>query len=158
MKGICAFPTLRTASRFDSISSQAVDVHLAGSDDEIIQWIEQHFPEPPKRGRGRPKLGVVSREVTLLPRQWEWLATQPGGASVTLRKLVDAAAKNPEAERRTARDSVYRFANALAGNAPGFEEAMRNLYAGDQAGFEAQTAAWPDDVRSHALTLAAGTW
>ncbi len=143
---------------FDAESGRPIDVHLSGSDDDVCAWIDAHYPAPAKRGRGRPKLGVVSKEVTLLPRQWQWLADQPGGASVTLRRLVDAAAKNPEAERRGARDAVYRFTTALAGDAPGFEEAMRALYAGDQPGFEAQTAAWPEDVRHHALTLAEPTW
>ncbi len=143
---------------FDAASGRQIDVHLHGSEDDVRAWIEAHYPAPAKRGRGRPKLGVVSKEVTLLPRQWQWLADQPGGASVTLRKLVDNAAKNPEAERRGARDAVYRFTTALAGDAPGFEEAMRALYAGDEPGFEAQTAGWPEDVRAHALTLAAPTW
>ena len=108
------------------------------------------------RSPGRPKLGVVAREVTLLPRHWEWLAAQPGGASVTLRKLVEQARKDGSAGEtaRKARDTTYRFAVAMAGNEPGFEEAMRALYAGDRGGFEAQVDAWPADVRAFACKLA----
>lgn len=107
------------------------------------------------RGRGRPRLGVVPREVTLLPRHWAWLAEQPGGASVALRKLVERALReHRDADRvRAAQESVFRFANAMAGNAPGFEDAVRALFAGDGAGFSRHSASWPPDVRAHALRL-----
>ena len=109
------------------------------------------------RGRGRPKLGVIAREVTLLPRHWEWLAEQPGGASAVLRRLVEAArTSNEDRDRlRRGRDVLYRFCAAMAGDAPGFEEASRALFAGDRSRFETHTAAWPPDVRAHALELAA---
>ncbi len=108
------------------------------------------------RGRGRPRLGVVAREVTLLPRHWEWLAAEPGGASVALRRLVDEARRNGGARQRqrVAREAAYRFMSAMAGDFPGFEEATRALFASDRARFERQMAGWPDDVRSHALELA----
>ena len=96
---------------------------------------------------GRPKLGVIPREVTLLPRHWDWLSTQPGGASVALRKLVEEASRNPKAQQRRVRDAVYRLATALVGNAPGYEEAMRALYAGQREDFAAHIEAWPQDVR-----------
>lgn len=108
------------------------------------------------RGRGRPKLGVTAREVTLLPRHWDWLNDQPGGASAALRRLIDAARRMPEAEARAARDAAYRFLAAIAGDYPGFEDAARALYAGDRAGFEARLAAWPADIAGHALKLAFG--
>lgn len=112
------------------------------------------------RSPGRPKLGVVGREVTLLPRHWDWLATQPGGASVTLRKLVDAARRLTEdVDRiRTARDTTFRFISTIAGDAPGFEEAVRALYAGDRERFETNTASWPTDVREHARMMAADSF
>lgn len=110
----------------------------------------------PVRGRGRPSLGVQAREVTLLPRQWDWLATQPGGASAALRRLVDAARRDPETERRAARDGAYRFMAAIAGDLPCYEEALRALFAGDEAGVAAQMAAWPPDVRAQALMLMRG--
>lgn len=108
------------------------------------------------RGRGRPKLGVVAREVTLLPRHWDWLGAQPGGASVVLRRLVDAARHAGEAKdrMRAAQEAVHRFMTALAGDLPGYEGALRALYAGDRAAFETASAAWPGDVRDYALTLA----
>ena len=106
------------------------------------------------KGPGRPKLGVVAREVTLLPRHWEWLSAQSGGASVALRKLVEAARRDPRERTRTARDNAYRFMSLLAGNSAGFEDAVRALYAGDRATFGIHTAGWSQDVRDHALRLA----
>lgn len=108
--------------------------------------------EPVPVARGRPKLGVTAREVTLLPRQWDWLAGQRGGASAALRRLVDAAiaSEDPAPARR---DAAYRFITAIAGDMPGYEAAIRALYAGDDAGFAAAMTGWPDDIRSHALSL-----
>ncbi len=109
-------------------------------------------------GPGRPRLGVVAREITLLPRHWEWLATQPGGASVTLRKLVDAARHdNPQAQvARRRQEAAHRFMLAIGGNLPGFEEASRALFAGDLPRLATLIADWPADVRDHALRLATG--
>jgi hypothetical protein len=106
---------------------------------------------------GRPRLGVVAREITLLPRHWDWLATQPGGASVALRGLVEEARSNPKMLMRAARDSVYRFITATVGNAPGYEEAIRALYAGQRDEFFAHIEAWPPDIRAklESLTVAA---
>lgn len=112
-----------------------------------------------RRGRpGRPKLGVMAREVTLLPRQWEWLAAQPGGASQALRRLVEAARKADARPGRVrqAREAAYRFMAALAGDLPGFEEASRALFAGDRIRLEALLSAWPPDVAGHVLKLAPG--
>ena len=109
------------------------------------------------RKPGRPKLGVVPREVTLLPRHWEWLAAQPGGASVALRKLVEHASRaNQSQDRiRKSRESAYRFMTAMAGNDPGFEEALRALFAGNHERFEQEIAEWPRDIQAHARKLAA---
>jgi hypothetical protein len=116
-------------------------------------------PEAPAapRGRGRPKLGVVAREVTLLPRHWTWLNAQPGGASVALRKLVEAARRgNGDGDRRRAgQEAVYRFMHAIAGDQPGFEAAARALFAGDLGKLEDAIADWPQDIREHATMLAA---
>src|ERR1700685_3171125 len=67
---------------FDAMTSEPVDLDLRGSIAEIQARLPG-FPgesaaageSPPSapRGPGRPKLGVVAREVTLLPRHWEWL-------------------------------------------------------------------------------------
>jgi hypothetical protein len=99
---------------------------------------------------------VVAREVTLLPRHWEWLNAQPGGASVALRKLVEHARRtNGEAERqRAARDAAYRFMSAMAGDLPHFEEAARALFAEDRRAFVGLIAAWPADIRDHVVKLA----
>jgi hypothetical protein len=110
--------------------------------------VDPRFPPQEDGPRpGRPKLGVTPREVTLLPRHWDWLATQPGGASVALRKLVEEASRNPKSRQRQVRDAAYRLATALVGNAPGYEEAMRALYAGQRDDFAAHIEAWPADVR-----------
>ena len=112
------------------------------------------------RGRGRPKLGVVAREVTLLPRHWEWLSAQTGGASVTLRRLVEEARRSNIADgrrkRRDAQEAAYRFMSAIAGDLPGYEEACRALFADDSARFRQQTAQWPADVGGYAVRLAFG--
>lgn len=113
--------------------------------------------EPPRPSRGRPKLGVVAREVTLLPRHWEWLAAQPGGASAALRRLVeDARRTNEHADRaRDAQTAVYRAMSVLAGDLPGYEEALRALYARDDDRFDTFVDAWPADVRDYVSRLAA---
>src|ERR1700753_3781865 len=106
--------------------------------------VDPRFPPGEEVSKpGRPKLGVVPREVTLLPRHWDWLATQPGGASVALRKLVEAASRDPKSRQRQRRDAAYRLATALVGNTPGYEEAMRALYAGAAEDFAAHIEAWP---------------
>lgn len=124
---------------FDDESGRQIDLPLAAT-------------EAP-RGRGRPSLGVSAREVTLLPRQWEWLAEQPGGASATLRRLVEDARKRGRTERQC-RDAAYRFLTVMAGDRPGYEEAMRALYAGEKASFERLAEPWPAAIRDHGLALA----
>ena len=116
--------------------------------------------EKPRRGPGRPKLGVVGKEVTLLPRHWAWLGAQRGGASVTLRKLVEQARRETAQadQTRQAQDRTYRFMLAMVGDAPGFEEATRALYAGDEARFHAEAAGWPGDLRDHVARMADGAF
>ncbi len=112
--------------------------------------------EASRRGPGRPRLGVVPREVTLLPHHWEWLNAQPGGASVTLRKLVEHARKAGAADERLrlAREAAYRFLNAVAGNLPDYEEVTRALFAGDLARMASLMREWPEDVRQYTVHLA----
>ena len=107
--------------------------------------------------RGAPDCGVVGREVTLLPRHWEWLSAQPGGASVALRKLVEQARRENAGRDRARRSQevAFRFMSAMAGNMAGFEEASRALFAGGRERFEGLTAPWPPDVRDYAARLAA---
>jgi uncharacterized protein len=149
---------------FDDASGNPMDFDLRGTPQEVLARLAPEKtpeqPAEPARGPGRPKLGVVAREVTLLPRHWDWLAAQPGGASVALRKLVDAArVTHADADRRRlAQQSADRFMSALAGNEPGYEEAARALYAGDRGRFAQSMMAWPTDVRDHALRLAAAAF
>jgi uncharacterized protein len=148
---------------FSDQSGRAVDLDLRGGAEEILarhsdagQSDGGSSPMAEPRGRGRPKLGVVAREVTLLPRHWEWLNDQPGGASVALRKLVDAARRSSgDADRqRAAREAAYHFMSAMAGNFPNFEDASRALFADDRRRLAALIAPWPADIRDHIVKLA----
>lgn len=138
---------------FDSEGRQ-VDFDLRGGPWDLALRLGEGEAAP--RGRGRPKLGVTAREVTLLPRHWEWLAAQPGGASVALRKLVEAARREAEGpdRRRAARDAAYRFASVMAGDRPGFEAMSRALFAGDAATFGERIADWPSDIGEQVRVLA----
>ncbi len=126
-------------------------------DDEDGRQIDFDLSEPAPsdapRPRGRPSLGVVAREVTLLPRHWDWLGEQPGGASAALRRLIDAARK-AEGDDATRRNAAYRFLTAMAGDRPGYEEAIRALYADDRPRFETLSEGWPSAIRVHAIDLA----
>ena len=147
---------------FDDRTGRSIDVDTRGSDEEVVARLAPatapaHSDEP--RPRGRPKLGVVPREVTLLPRHWQWLATQSGGASVALRRLVDEARRNGHGaqERRQAQERAYHFMAAMAGDLPGFEEATRALFANDPMRFAEHIRSWSHDVRHHASKLAFGS-
>lgn len=146
---------------FSDETGQVVDVDYRGSEEEIrarLTPVSGDTPAPSltPRGRGRPRLGVVAREVTLLPRHWEWLSKQAGGASAAVRRLVDGARQqSTDKDRvREAQETAYRFMSAMAGNEPGFEEATRALFAGNEARFNELTEAWPRDVREYARTSA----
>jgi hypothetical protein len=149
---------------FDATSSSRVELDLRGTADELRARLDRLDSDAAgeqaqsaltaRRGPGRPRLGVVPREVTLLPRHWAWLSAQPGGASATLRKLVEQARRDGGGRQRQAQDATYRFATALAGDEPGYEEAIRALYRSDAAAFERCTAGWPADVREHSRELA----
>jgi hypothetical protein len=143
---------------FDESGAQ-VELDLRGNTADVVARIGNTGDagvSATARAPGRPRLGVIAREVTLLPRHWEWLSAQPGGASVALRKLVEEARRTRgESERvRRAQENAYRFMRAIAGNLAGFEEASRALFARDRAKFATQTETWPDDVRAYALELA----
>ncbi len=149
---------------FNDSTGRSLDLDLRGSDDEIVArlphaepaTVSPEAPSTEPRGRGRPKLGVVAREVTLLPRHWEWLGAQPGGASVALRKLVDEArrASGDRDRSRAARDAAYHFMSTMAGNLANFEEASRALFAHDRRRFAGLIADWPADIRDHIVRLA----
>jgi hypothetical protein len=158
----------RTLLIFDDATAEPVEIDFRGSIHDVLQRLSPDSPETganaaaleaalAPRAPGRPKLGVVGREVTLLPRHWEWLNAQPGGASVALRKLVEHARRANETTDRVRRSQevAFRFMSTMAGNEPGFEEASRALFAGDRERFEEHMEPWPPDVRVHASMLAA---
>lgn len=152
---------------FDDSSSELIEIDFRGTVDLVLQRLESSTQkvdtdgnlatagETGKRGPGRPRLGVVSREVTLMPRHWEWLNSQPGGASVALRKLVEEARRvNIRKDQvRHTQEVTYRFISAMAGNLPGFEEAARALFAGESQRFRDRIASWPANIRDHAQKL-----
>jgi hypothetical protein len=145
----------------DDATAEPIEVDFRGSAKDVRARLDAGTPAPEpeaKSGPGRPKLGVVAREVTLLPRHWDWLNSQPGGASVALRKLVDEArhARKGHDRVRRAQERSYRFLYIVAGNLAGFKEATRALFAGDANGFRSAMGKWPKDVREHALKLADG--
>jgi uncharacterized protein len=158
----------------DATTSEPIEVDFRGTPEQVVARLTAtdegaggarpasagQAKEAAPRTPGRPRLGVVAREVTLLPRHWEWLNEQPGGASVTLRKLVEEARRSTAGEVRVrrAREACYRFMNTVAGNEPGYEEALRALYADDRARFATCTEGWPADVRDHATRLSTGAF
>jgi len=148
---------------FDGSTSAPIDLDFRGSINDVLARLPESPPAsrdgaaaPALRGRGRPKLGVVAREVTLLPRHWDWLAQQRGGASVAIRRLVEQARRGggDKDRPRQAQQAAHRFMAAMAGNRPHYEEAIRALFAPDRARFEKLIAGWPVDVRDHASMLA----
>ena len=155
---------------FDDTTGRLIDLDLRGTDAEALARLRPVAgvlpgaqPSAPvqvegmtRRPRGRPRLGVTAREVTLLPRHWEWLPAQPGGASQALRRLVDEARRNDSGQSRSkaAQERVYRFLAALAGDLPGYEEVIRALFAGDPDSFADRMAAWPPDLAAYAIELA----
>lgn len=132
---------------FDTDTSEPVELDLRTN-------ISIFLNEEPARKPGRPKLGVQAREITLLARHWDWLGSQPGGASATIRRLVEQAKRDPVEMRKTAQTAAYKFLSAMLGNAENFEEATRCLFADDRKGFLYWSATWPPDLRVHARALA----
>lgn len=147
---------------FDDVTSRPVELDLRGSVDDVLARLPAPATEeePVARGPGRPRLGVVAREVTLLPRHWDWLASQPGGASATLRRLVEEA-RRTHRERDAARlagEAIDRFMSAMTGDLPGHEEASRAFWRKEHERFTQLTDAWPADVREHVRRLATRAW
>jgi hypothetical protein len=153
---------------FEDSNARMVEIDFRGSPDDVQASVTRALgarpglpiearEEAPRRGPGRPRLGVVAREVTLLPRHWAWLARQPGGASVALRRLVEEAAKDRDGRerRRLAQEAAYRFMSSLAGDRAHYEEAVRALFAGSAQSFAGIVAQWPKDVADYAIQLAA---
>ena len=155
---------------FDHASGKTLNLDLTGTEAEVRARYAEAAPAPVEappepaaagpRGPGRPRLGVVPREVTLLPRHWDWLNAQPGGASVALRKLVEEARKTrgQTDTLRVRQEAAYRFLSAIAGDWRNYEDTTRALYADDADRFRVLTEDWPADVRDHARLLAAAAF
>ncbi|HEY7958331.1 MAG TPA: DUF2239 family protein [Polyangia bacterium] len=137
---------------FELETGRQVDFDLRGSLDEVL---EREAPGTP-RGPGRPKLGVLSREVSLFPRHWDWLEEQPNGISGVLRRLVEQAIKGQTGKQRAerVRAALSRFLSSMAGDRPHYEEASRALFEGQTRRFEALVRKWPKDIRSYAVRQA----
>jgi len=151
---------------FDDEEARIHDFDFRGDLEEVLARLHHHpllldreestpAGDTPRRGPGRPKLGVVSKEVTLLPRHWEWLGRQRGGASATLRRLVEEARKreSPRDREIKAREATYRFMSDMAANLPGYEEASRALFAGDYEALAREMRDWPSDIRGYVSRL-----
>lgn len=150
---------------FEDHTGIQIDFNLQGTQEEVLTKLATHphfaasSPSQEKKaGPGRPNLGVVSREVSLLPRHWDWLGQQPSGASAALRRLVDEARKRDTGKERVrqAKEAAGKFMWAMTGNLPDFEEACRALYADDREGLENIIVSWPPDIRNHVLKLVYG--
>jgi hypothetical protein len=152
---------------FNDATSDTIELDLRGTPQDVLARLSERFvpaqdvgmeAQAAPRKAGRPKLGVVGREVTLLPRHWDWLAEQPGGASVAIRKLIDDARKTKSFNdlSRKIKATTYRFISTMAGNFQHFEEASRALFADDREKFANLTVAWPADVRDQARWLMEG--
>ncbi|MBA2936739.1 DUF2239 family protein [Paenibacillus sp. CGMCC 1.16610] len=153
---------------FNDSTGKPLDVDFRGTTDDVLKRLGEQFGNLPSKeedhqptGRvGRPKLGVISGEVTLLPRHWEWLKSQPGGASVTLRKLIDEARRAgvEQSNVRESQEATYNFMTAMAGDFPQYEEALRALYASDLDRFYHFINDWETDIRNHVKKLAANAF
>ena len=149
---------------FEAATGRQIDIDLRGTKTELQNRLKaaNDASQPPStpRGRGRPKLGVVGREVTLLPRHWAWLDEQSGGASAALRRFVEQARKEASTadQVRAAQNRAHRFMTAIAGDLPGYEEACRALFNQTQGAFEQHTKSWPTDVRRKTEALAQGVF
>ncbi len=144
---------------FSDVTGKTMDFNFQGSEKDVLKRLEVYVSKeesPESSGPGRPKLGVVSREISLLPRHWEWLATQPGGASATLRRLIEEAKKKSTTHISTKQiqERVYRMMSVIAGDMEGFEEALRALYKMDRIGFQLHVQSWPRDVKNYVIEMA----
>ncbi|GAB4187288.1 MAG: DUF2239 family protein [Wenzhouxiangellaceae bacterium] len=145
---------------FDDATGRRIDLDFSTAASTPASAAASTVDDSRQPRRGRPRLGVVSREVTLLPRHWQWLNAQSGGASVTLRKLVERARREQTeaGQVRQAQEHAYRFIAAIAGDEPGFEEAARSLFKADRNAFADAAWLWPEDVRAYAMELAAAAF
>lgn len=143
---------------FSDLTGKQMDFDLRGTEKEVVQRLKVYLvpdAEKSQAGPGRPKLGVVAREISLLPRHWEWLSTQSGGASAVLRRLVETEMKGSTQKERIkqTQESTYKFLSSIAGNLGHYEEVIRALYAKDFKEFKDSMSGWPIDIKQHAISL-----
>jgi hypothetical protein len=142
---------------FSDVTGKTMDINFQGSEKDVLGRLEMFVPKEQEAvvGPGRPKLGVVSREISLMPRHWEWLATQPGGASATLRSLIEDAKKrsSEKVSGKQLQECAYRFMSVMAGDREGFEEALRALYRLDRKSFLTHIRSWPRDIKNHVMEM-----
>lgn len=145
---------------FSDLTGKQMDFDLHGTEKEVenrLQKFVADMPDNTVQGRGRPRLGVVAREISLLPRHWEWLSTQSGGASATIRRLIEDARRKTSSRNiiKQSMERTHAFMTAIGGDLPGYEEALRALYAKDEKKFHKQLSEWPVQIRDHAIKLSA---
>lgn len=145
---------------FNDFTGKTMEFDLRGSEKDVLQKIEMFIPQDVSAvspGPGRPKLGVITREVSLLPQHWEWLASQPEGASAALRKLVEGAKKNLVMKEsvKQVQERAYKIMSILAGDLPQYEEALRSLYRKNEENFKQHIAMWSPDIKDYVIKIAA---
>lgn len=141
---------------FSDVTGKTMDINFQGSEKDVLGRLEMFVPKEQEMaaGPGRPKLGVVSREISLMPRHWEWLATQAGGASATIRSLIEEAKKSSaKVSGKQLQERAYRFMSVMAGDREGFEEALRALYRLDRKSFLTHIRSWPPDIKNHVMEI-----
>lgn len=144
---------------FSDSTGRQVDLDFSGTEKDTLERLKIYIPKTasPHTGAGRPKLGVIPREISLLPHHWEWLLNQEGGASSAIRRLIDE--KNKPAllakdKIKQAQEVTYKFLSAIAGDLPHFEDVIRFLYRKDKKKFENLMSDWPKDIVKYSTALA----
>jgi hypothetical protein len=151
-----------TITVFSDATGKTIDFNFQGTKKDVQKRLDVFVSESSLTntitGPGRPKLGVISREISLLPTHWEWLSTQPGGASAILRRLVDEARKKSlnTPSIKSIQEKTHRFISAIAGDLEGYEEVLRAMYRKDEDQFLIHMSSWPNDLKTHALFLSKG--
>lgn len=146
---------------FSDLTGRQIDLDLSGTEKQVIDRLKVYSSQEPQAntGAGRPKLGVIPREISLLPHHWEWLINQDGGSSAVIRNLIDEKIKNRSSDKiKASQERTYKFLSAIAGNLPNFEEATRYLYRKDKKKFTELISSWPKDIVKHSMALASGVF
>lgn len=142
---------------FSDLTGRQIDIDLSGTDKQVLDRLKVYSPQElqANTGAGRPKLGVMPREISLLPNHWEWLLNQDGGSSAVIRNLIDEKMKSRSKDKvKSAQETTYKFLSAIAGDLPNFEEAIRFLYRKDKKKFSELISSWPKDIIKYSMMLA----